>query len=328
MGLKKLAKSIIFSLIALLAILLVNFFLPRLMPGDSLAHLVGTDDGSSIDSEQYEEYYKMLGLDLPLGKQFANYIDDLFHGRLGYSIRHGRDVGDVIKEKIPRTLQIAFPAWIISATLALFLGTLAGYKRRGVFDTVATGASVIIDTVPTFLIAMLLLIVFAYELNWLPFGSLNSVTAPGGGAAAVADRLKHLVLPVLAIVLASTPKKFILMRNISAKAVDEKYVVYARARGLSQTSVIFRHVFPNVGQPFISMLGTSFGKILSGSIVVETIFSVDGMGMLVSRAITELDFSTLQAALMVIAVSVIAANFLADLICILISPKRRLGEDR
>lgn len=317
---KKLTRSIAFSIVALTLILLVNFFLPRLMPGDPLAFLIGSDEG--ISEEEYNEYYHAMGLDKPIGEQFADYLDNLFHGRLGYSYHHGRDVGEVLKEKLPRTLLIAFPAWIISALIALLLGIYAGYRRRGLFDRLTSGAMVVADTAPTFLMAMLLLIVFAYELNWLPFGALNSAIAPEGALSAFADRLRHLVLPVLTIVLASTPKKYLLMRSAAAKAADEKYIVYARARGLSTPAVLFRHVFPNVGQPFIAMLGTGFGKILSGSIVVEMIFSIDGMGMLVSRAITDMDYPVLQAAFMIIALSVIASNLIADLICLLIGPRQ------
>lgn len=326
MNIKKLTRSIIFSVICLAVIFVVNFFLPRLMPGDPLGHLIGSDDASAMSPEQYEEYYHMLGLDKSLGEQFADYTKNIFSGKLGYSIHYGRDVADVINEKIPRTLQIALPAWIISAVIALVLGTVAGYKKSRPFERITTSAMVTIDTVPTFLMAMLVLIVFAYELRLLPFGSLNSVVVPDNGFMAFLDRLKHLILPVLTMVLVSTPKKYILMRSVTAKAVDEKYIVYAKARGLKNCTVLFGHIFPNVGQPFISMLGTSFGKILSGAIVVEMIFSIDGMGMLVSRAISDMDYPVLQAALMVIAVSVILSNLISDMMCVLIDPKQKQAE--
>lgn len=325
MSVKRFFKTAIFSVLALAAVLVANFFLPRLMPGDPLGHLIGADDVGAISQEQYDEYYKMLNLDKPMGEQFAQYLKEIFSGKMGYSIHYGRDVADVIGEKLPRTLQVALPAWIISALLAFFWGTLAGYKKHRAFDRISTGAMVAADTVPTFLMAMLLLIVFSYELGWFPFGALNSA-ADLDGASMFADRLYHLVLPVLTLVIASTPKKFILMRNVTAKAVGEKYIIYAKARGLSDMNVLCRHVFPNVGQPFISMLGTSFGKILSGSIVVEMIFSIDGMGMLVSRGITDMDFPVLQAALMTIAFAVIISNLAADAICILLDPMQRSEE--
>lgn len=322
MGKKKLINSLIFSIVCLAAIFIVNFFLPRLMPGDPLTFLMGADE-SEFTQEDYDYYYHEMGLDKPLSQQFADYVKGLFKGELGYSYHYGKDVGGVIAQKIPRTLQIAFPAWIISALLAYFLGTHAGFKRGSVGDGLLTGGMVLIDTVPTFLVGILLLIIFAFELKALPFGSLNSVIVPSDPFAAFLDRLEHLVLPVLTIVLVSTPKKYLLIRNAAASAMDEKYIVYARARGVKGIGIRTRHMFCNIGQPFISMLGTSFGQILAGSIVVEMIFSIDGMGMLTNRAIMEMDYPMLQATLLIVALSVIIAHFITDVICVLITPRAK-----
>lgn len=293
------------------------------MPGDPVMNLIGVED-REFTQEEYDYYYHAMGLDKSLGEQFGDYIAGIFKGELGFSYHLGRDVGEVIREKIPRTLQIAFPAWILSAVIAYLLGTLAGSKRGKLGDTMLTGSLVVVDTVPTFLMAMLMLIVFAYELNILPLGSLNSVIIPSNPFLAFLDRLKHLILPVLTLVLVSTPSKYLMMRNTAAKAMDEKYVVYARARGLKMSNIRGRHIFTNVGQPFITMLGASFGGMLSGSIIIELIFSIDGMGLLVNQAINNNDYTVLQAALFYIAVSVILANFIADVICTLIDPRQRL----
>lgn len=324
MKFKGLLRSLIFAAVCLAAITIVNFFLPRLMPGDPVLNLIGVED-HVFTQEEYDRYYRAMGLDKSTAEQFGNYLKGLFKGELGYSYHLGRDVGEVLSEKIPRTLQVALPAWIISAALAYLLGTAAGYRRRHAADTAITGFMVVFDTAPTFLISMLLLIIFAYELNVLPFGSLNSIIIPSDPALAFADRLKHLVLPIAALVTASTPSKYLMMRNTAARAMDEKYVIFAKARGLNTGTVINRHIFTNIGQPFITMLGTSFGKTLSGSIIVEMIFSIDGMGLLVNNAIADKDYTVLQAALFFIAVSVIIANFAADIICAVIDPRSRKG---
>lgn len=315
-------NSFIFSIVCLAAIFVVNFFLPRLMPGDPLTFLMGADE-SEFTQEDYDYYYHEMGLDKPLSEQFADYVKGLFKGKLGYSYHYGKDVGEVISQKIPRTLQIAFPAWIISVAIAYLLGTHAGYKRRGLADGIVTGGMVLIDTAPTFLVAILLLIVFAFEFKVLPLGSLNSVIVPSEPLHAFADRLKHLVLPVLTMVLVSTPKKYLLVRNAASQAMDEKYIVYARAKGVKPISIKTRHMFCNIGQPFISMAGTSFGQILAGSVVVEMIFSIDGMGMLTNRAITEMDYPMLQATLLIVASSVIVAHLITDMICIAITPRAK-----
>lgn len=322
MGKKKLLTSLIFSIICLVAIFVVNFFLPRLMPGDPLAFLMGAED-AEFTQEDYDYYYHEMGLDQPLSKQFGNYIKDLFHGNLGYSYHYGKDVSKVIAQKIPRTLQVVLPAWIISAVLAYFLGTYAGYKKGTLIDSTVTGGMVVLDTMPSFLVGILLLIIFAYQLKLLPFGNLSSTIPPESSGLKIADRIEHLVLPVLSIVLISTPNKYMLMRNTTAKAMGENYIVYAQSRGLSGSKIRIKHIFCNIGQPFISMLGTSFGHILSGSIVIEKIFSIDGMGMLTNTAIMDMDYPMLQATLMIIAVCVIISHFVTDIICALITPRAK-----
>lgn len=319
---KKLTYSVIFSVISLIAIIVFNFFLPRLMPGDPLGFLMGGDD-AALSAEEYAYYFHQMGLDKPVIVQFFNYLGELFSGKLGYSYVQGRDVSAVIFEKIPRTLQIAIPAWIITAVLALVFGMNAGYKKGRALDSSITLTMVIIDTVPTFLMAMLIIIIFSYEANLFPLGSLNSINPPENGFLFFMDRLWHLTLPILTIVIVSLPKKYILMRNLTAQTVNEKYVLYARARGVSHGSLLYRHVFPNIGQPFISMLGTSFGRTVSGSVIVELIFSIDGMGMLVNNAISALDFPMLRAALLIISAFIIISQLISDIICYLITPKQR-----
>lgn len=325
MNYKGLAKSLLFALLCLAAVTVVNFFLPRLMPGDPVMILLGSDD-SEITQEEYDYYYGKLGLDKPTGEQFRIYLKNLFKGDMGYSYHYGRDVAEVLNEKIPVTLQVALPALIISAFLAYFLGTRAGYKRVGAGDSLLTGGMVVVNTVPTFLLSIIMIIVFAYELHILPYGGLNSVFKPEEPFLAFLDRLKHLILPVATLVIASTPSKYLMVRNTTARAVDEKYVIYARARGLSPRRVMSKHIFKNTNQPFITMIGIGFGKMLSGSIIVETLFSLNGMGLLVFRAISQRDFVVLQGALFIIAVMVIFANLLTDIFCVLADPKQRLGE--
>lgn len=315
---KRIGKSLIFSIIALVAIFVVNFFLPRLMPGDPLANLVGADE-KAITQEEYDALYHEMGLDLPLGKQFANYVADLFKGEWGYSYHQGKDVGVVISEKIPRTLQVTLPAWILSALIACWLGLVAGNNKSRLADVGITSGMMVIDAVPTFLLAIVLLILFAFEWKVLPSGGLNSPFAQN----LFADRVLHLILPVLTLTVVSAPKKYLLVRNQSSNIQDEPYMSYARAKGLSNARLEYVHVFPNISATFISMLGTSFGHMIAGSIIIEKVFSIDGVGMLVNRAISDKDFPMLQGALLVIAVSVIVSNFVADIIAALCDPRQR-----
>lgn len=315
---KKIGKSLMFSIISLVAIFVVNFFLPRLMPGDPLANLVGADE-KTITQEEYDALYHEMGLDLPLGKQFGNYVGDLFKGEWGYSYHQGRDVGGVIAEKIPRTLQVTLPAWLLSSVLACWLGLVAGKNKSQLSDLGLTSGMMIIDSVPTFLFAIILLILFAFEWKLLPSGGLNSPFAQNH----FSDRILHLILPVLTLTVVSIPKKYLLVRNQSANVQTEQYMHYARVKGLGNARLEWVHALPNISAPLISMLGTSFGRMIAGSIIIEKIFSIDGVGMLVNRAITDRDFPMLQGALLVIAVSVLISDFVADVIAELCDPKQR-----
>ena len=315
---KKICKSLMFSLIALATIFVVNFFLPRLMPGDPLANLIGADEATLTQAE-YEALYHATGLDLPLGKQFANYVADLFGGEWGYSYHQGADVGAILLEKIPRTLQITLPAWILSAVVALWLGLVAGNKKSSLLDVGLSGSMMLLDAIPTFLLAIVFLVTFAFEWKILPSGGLNSAFAQN----AFSDRMRHLVMPVATLPLASPPKKYLLLRTRGATVPDTLYMSYARAKGISGARLNFVHSFPNVSGAFISMLGTSFGHMIAGSIIIEKVFSVDGVGMLVNRAIFDKDFPMLQGALLVISVSVIISNFVADMIAVWCDPRQR-----
>lgn len=323
---KKTLKILIFSFFSLLAIICVNFFLPRLMPGDPVLMLTGLDEDAALTAEKYAEYYTALGLDKPLSAQFASYIKSIFNLKLGYSYHYGKDVAAVIWEKVPNTLQITLPALIISSLIALALGSYAGYNRDTHIDRVLNGTSIVVNAMPTFLIGMLMVILFAYEWRLLPYGNLQSTIPPETSFGLFLDRLKHLILPVSTLVIASSPSKYLMVRNTTASAMDDKYVLYLKARGIKDGRIRLRHVFRNVCQPFITMVGLGFGKMLSGSIVIEMIFSIDGMGKLVSGAIITRDFPLLQGSFFIIALMVIAANLITDVVLLAASPRVRCGE--
>lgn len=321
---KRIIKNLIFSVIAFAAIIVVNFLLPRLMPGDPLANLIGADV-EAISQEEYDALRRETGLDKPMSEQFGDYLKGVFTGEWGYSYHRGDDVGKLIAQKMPATLQIAFPAWLISALLSLWLGVNAGYRKSRPLDYALSGTMVVVDAVPSFLMAIVLLILFAFKWDLLPSGALNSVDAPSG-VQGFADRLTHLVLPVITLVIVSTPKKYMLMRNLTASATDEQYMTYAKSKGLSASRIKFTHIFPNVSGAFLSMLGTSFGHIVAGSIVIETVFSIDGIGLLVSKGISDLDYPVLQGAFLVIALCVLVSNFISDVVCALVDPRQRRTE--
>ena len=319
---KNLIKKLVVSLICLLLITFFNFALPRLMPGDTVLMLVGMDE-DAVTEEQYDYYAEKTGANRPVSEQFLDYLGGILTGDLGYSYHHNASISELIAARLPNTLQIALPAVIISSLLAMVLGCIMGMRKGTSAESAVTSLSIIADAFPAFLLGLLLISLFAFRLGWLPSGALNSIRVPSGTFASALDRVKHLILPVLTLVIGSFPAKYFMVCNTVARQRNEKYVLYAKSRGLSDTRIAFFHIFPNICQPFLTMVGMNIGFIVSGSLIIENIFSIKGMGSLISEAITSRDYPVLQGVLFVSALVIVAANILTDVICVAIDPKVR-----
>lgn len=313
-------------MLCFLVIVVLNFLLPRLLPGDPVAYLTGFIE-EEMTPAQIEYYRGVLHLDEPLFVQFAYYLQSLFNGTLGYSYKKEATVSSLISGRIGYTLQITLPAVIISAVIGLFWGMNSGYRRGSVRDKISTAFQIVLNTMPTFLIALILIIYFCFKNRWFPYTGLNSPNVDKGTAAYLFDRLHHLFLPVLTLVIAASPSRYLLMRNVVSKVTDEKYVLYARERGLSDSVIKYRYLLKNVARPFITMVGMSVGACIGGSLIIENLFSINGMGKLLSGAIYTLDYPLMQGILFVTSAVMTASIIITDLICILIDPKVRLGEE-
>ena len=313
-------KKIVTSVICLAVILVFNFALPRLMPGDTVLMLVGMDEGV-VSADEYAFYAEKTGANKPLLQQFGEYLLGAFRGDLGYSYHHKAEVSQLILRRLPATLQLALPAVILSSLIALALGCLMGMKKGRPVENAVTGMQIALDAVPSFLLALLLLALFAFRLGWLPMGALNSLRVPEGGA--LRDRIWHLILPVGTLVLGSVPPKYLMLCSTVARQREEKYVLYARSRGMGEAKIAFTQILPNICQPFLTMVGMNMGFLLSGSLVIENIFSIKGMGSLMMQAVTARDYPVLQGCLFVSALMVVLFHLLTDLLCLLLDPKAR-----
>lgn len=311
------------SLCCLVLVTVMNFLLPRLLPGDPVLMLTGMDD-AAVTAQQYDQYRAALGLTEPLSVQFVGYLGDLLRGNLGWSYHLNAPVATLIADRLPTTLLIALPAIVFSALLAVWLGCRCGCAPDGRLDRTVGPLMVLLDAIPGFLLALLAVWLFGFRLGWLPLGGL-SATQPPTGAAWLWDRLLHLVLPVAVLTLAGLPGKYLLVRSAVADQLQRPYATYAVARGATPAQLRYRHIFPNACQPFVAMLGVSLGFLLSGSMVVESIFSLRGMGGLLQQAVTLRDLPTMQGCLLVTALAVIAATLLCDLALLLLDPKARCG---
>lgn len=319
-GLKVLATAFACFLI----VLVLNFALPRLLPGDPIAYLTGFDE-EEMSAEKYEYYFHALHLDESTSKQFGYYLESIFDGTLGYSFKKEALVSDLIAERLGYTLQITLPAIFISVIIGLVWGLKAGHKKDGIFDGVSTTFNVALNAVPSFAIGLLLLTWLALENKIFPSSSLSSPAVVPGTSAYFADRLHHLVLPVLTLVIASTPSRYLIVRNSTALFIDDRSVRYAAERGLSDGKIERSYVLKNVAHPFVAMIGTAVGGCIAGSVVVENVFSVNGIGRLLYDAVYTLDYPLMQGILFVTSLAMIISIALSDLICIAITPTGKEG---
>lgn len=316
-------KNMLLALVCFLLVVVLNFFLPRLLPGDPVAYLTGFSE-QDMTPAQIAFYEDALHLNEPLPVQFGLYLRSLLDGTLGYSYKKDADVSALIGEKIGYTLQITVPSVLLSAGLGLLWGLRCGYKKDSFADRFSTTALIILNAIPTFLIGLGLMIVFCFQNRLLPYAGLNSPEAVRGTAGYSLDRALHLLLPVATLTLAALPGRYLLVRNLAADASDGKDILYAKQRGLSDHVIRRDYLLHAVAQPFLTMLGMSVSLCVGGSVVIEKIFSIGGMGSLLTEAVYTLDYPLMQGILFVTTCIMVLSILFTDALCLLIDPRRRL----
>lgn len=321
---KKYGKNILVALVCFLIVVVANFALPRLLPGNPIAYLTGMAE-EDMTPTQVEYYKNALHLNENGFVQFRYYVSSLLDGTLGYSFKKQAIVSDLILERLGYTLQITLPSVVLSTLIGLLWGLHCGYHKDGVGDRLSTAGLIVFNAIPSFLLGLVLIIFCCFRHKWFPYTGLNSAEVPAGTAAYFWDRVYHLILPVLTLTAATVPSRYLLMRNTTRKIMDEKYILYARARGLSEQKIKLSYVLKNIAQPFIAMVGMSVGVCVGGSLVIENIFSIGGMGSLLTQAVYTLDYPLMQGILFVTTLIMVISIVATDIVCILIDPKVRLG---
>ena len=322
---RKYMKNILVALLCFLVIIVFNFLLPRLLPGNPVAYLTGmAEDDMTVAQAEY--YRQALHLDENIFVQFGYYLQSLMDGTLGYSFKKNVVVSALIFERLGNTLQITLPAVAMSTLIGLFWGLACGYKKDGIMDKLSTSSLIVINAVPTFLLALVLIIIFCFKNRIFPYTGLNSSGVDSGTVAYFWDRLKHLFLPIMTLTIAAFPSRYLLMRNTAGRMTDEKFILYAKERGLSDHKIKFNYLLKNIAQPFITMVGMSVSICVGGSLVIEKIFSINGMGNLLNEAVYTLDYPLMQGILFVTTFIMVISIVATDILCILIDPKVRWGE--
>jgi peptide/nickel transport system permease protein len=308
------ALKLLLSIPTLLIVALVIFVLMRLVPGDPAMILVGDADNAAALAEAR----RSLGLDQPYAVQFGAWLLNLARGDLGVSLMTGQPVLQAIGQRSAVTAQVVVLAMLLAMLIALPLGTYAARRQnRGGDFAVVFGANLLIS-VPSFWVGLMLILLFGAKLGWLPTVGYVSVSDN------LVEGLRYLVLPVVALVFVEIATLVRMVRASTLEVLRQDFVVNARAKGLPERAVIRRHVVKNAFAPTMTLLGLILGSLLGGVAVIETVFTLPGLGRFLVDAIYARDYAVVQGVLLFVALVHVAANLAVDLLYPLIDPRVRL----
>lgn len=312
-------KRILQTIPLLILVSMISFFTIRISPIDPLAEL---RLNPSISQETLDKEIKRLNLDKPIYVQYVSWATSFVKGDLGYTSA-GEKVSVKLKERIPNTLLLTLVVIFMTWTVGIPLGILSAIKKETVFDRGLTVLSSIGMAIPSFFFAILMLI-FAVKTGWFPVGGLTSYNFNEMSFGyKVLDISKHLFLPSFVLFTISLSSLQRQMRANMLEVLDSDYVKFARAKGLSEFKVIFKHALRNAINPMITLLGFEFAGLLSGAALTEYVFQYPGLGRLILEAVMKSDINLVMASLMMGTIMLIAGNLLADILLMLTDPRLR-----
>jgi peptide/nickel transport system permease protein len=312
------AKRVAFAIVTILIIMTMNFVIFRLMPGNPVAMVA---DMVRLRPEQVARLYELFGLDRPLWDQYVQYMVQTLHGFYGYSYYSQRPIAEDIMVRLPNTLLLVGTATVLSIVMGMVIGILAAARRGSLVDITAISFGFLGNSVPIFWLGLILLLVFGVDLKWFPIRGTTSVPAPTDPLALVMDIMWHMTLPTFALVIILFGGYALIMRAAMIDILTEDYIQLARAKGLDERTVQYKHALRNAMLPMVTVIALAFGFLLSGALLTETVFSWYGLGRYIWDAILKQDYPALQGIFFIISVMVVAANLIADLIYGFLDPR-------
>ena len=290
--------------------------------GDPVTSLLGQD----ATQQQREDLRRDLGLDQPFPVQFARFAGNAVQGEFGLSLRQGRKVSSLIAERFPATLELALAAAVIALVVGVPLGVYAALRRGSFGSQAVMTLSLLGVSLPTFLIGILLILVFSVQLKWLPsFGRGNTVSLGGWTTGLLtADGWKHLILPSITLAVFQLALILRLVRAEMLEVLRTDYIKFARARGLTDRAVHFGHALKNTLVPVITITGLQLGSLIAFAIITETVFQWPGMGFLFIQAVQFADIPVMAAYLCLIALIFVVVNLVVDLLYFAVDPRLRI----
>ena len=300
-------------MLTLAAASLVVFTVLEVLPGDPAALMLGLN----AQPDTLAALRAQMGLDRPLAVRYLDWVGGLLQGDLGVSYTYGRPVSTLIAERVALSLPLALLAIVLSTLLAIPLGVLAAARRNRASDVAVMGFTQLGVAVPNFWFAILLILVFAVQLGWLPAGGF------AGWDAGLLPALRSLALPALALALPQAAILARVTRSAMLETLSEDYIRTARAKGLSRTRTLWRHALRNALIPVVTIMGLQFSFLLAGTIIIEQVFYLPGLGRLIFQAIAQRDLIVVESLVILLAATVVLVNFLVDLLYVVLDPRLR-----
>ena len=303
-----------------LLVVLVNFILIHIAPGDPASIMAGM----FADPEYIENLRQAWGFNRPLHEQLVVYLSKLLHGDLGYSLRHGEPVLSIILERLPATVLLTFSSFLLAAILGIILGVSASQRPYSSVDNIVSTISIFFYSVPVFSVGILLILLFSVHLNVFPSSGMSTVafaTEALHPLARIFDILWHLLLPMMTLALVQLALYSRLTRACVLEETGKDYILTAKAKGLERRVIFYRHALRNALIPIITLLGLRMGYLFTGAMLTETVFAWPGMGRLMYTSILTRDYPLLMGIFLITSLVVLLANFATDIVYSLVDPR-------
>ena len=318
------ARRFLLMLVSLFVVITVLFFLFRQVPGGPGAAIMSP----RLSPEAKQQVLEQFGLNKPLGEQYLLYLQNVVQLDFGHSFYYGRKVTSIIADRFFNTMSLMLTAFVFAYALGIYLGAHLGWIRGTRRERVGMVAVLLLRSTPVFWTGMVLLYLLSFKLNLFPLGGMRSVTASYAGQAdkfLSPDFLYHLVLPVATLCTYYTGLPLLLMRNNLLEILSEDYIDTARAKGLSNRRILFRHAVRNAILPIVTAFAIAVGFAVGGQVLIETVYSWPGLGREMVKAALRSDYPVAQGTFILLATIVITMNFIADLTYTYLDPRVRLG---
>lgn len=318
-------RRLFFYLIAFFAAATFNFILPRMMPGDPITAMFASG-GNPLPTETLEALKETFGfIDGPIHLQYFAYLKSVFTWDLGYSVQYyPQTVNDVLNRSIIWTLFLVGTSSIISFSIGSFAGIYAAWNRGGIFDTLFSPFSLVLQSMPAVIISLLFLFTFGVALDWLPTGyAFNIDLDPAWDWPYISSIFVHAIMPVTTLVIVQVGGYLMTIRNNMINLLGEDYIVMGRAKGLSETRVMLNYGARNALLPSVTTFAMTIGIVLGGSLITEYVFNYPGLGNTLYFAITNRDYPVIQGQLLIMTLAMLTMNFLADMAYVYLDPRLR-----